>query len=231
VKLEELRDLLPLYALHALSKAERQQVEQGLEQHPELLDELKALQKTAADLSSAVQVKPPANLKAKVLNRIRKESDDANSVIQLDTTPSKPSTAQPRRLFPAWLGQVAAVAAVVAIGWAGSMGYRYYPLVQAFLETSTRYETLVDENGKVCGRAMYRANGQTIVWVDLPPPPSGKTYQLWGINQNDHIDLDTFQGGFYVFQMPAGYVSLHVTEEKAGGSREPNQIRALPIEN
>ncbi len=241
MKLEELRELLPLYALHALREDEQKRFEVALKQFPQLLPELKALQETAADLTQAVPaIQPSPALKGKVLARIRQQQDSSSDsdshtvVLPLQKSKEKPvlgSSPTPRLLWPRWLSQAAAVAAVLMIGYGGNMMYRYYPVVQAFLEPTTRYETLVDENKKPVGRAMYRANGQTIVWADLPPPPAGKTYQFWGISQKDHIALNTYNGGFYVFNMPAGYASLHITEEKSGGSQQPTQIRVLPQEN
>lgn len=225
MRLEELRELLPLYALHALPKNQEQQVEAALAQHPELWLELRALQETAADLSEGVvKAVPNPALKIKLMGRIKEASSP--TVLPLPQ-PSAPRVPRP---LPRWL-MAAAVAAAIGLGWGGSIAYRYYPLVQAFLDPSTRYETLVDENQKPCGRAFYRSNGQTIVWTNLSPAPAGKTYQFWGINQNNHIALDTYNGGFYVFEMPVGYASLHITEEKAGGSQTPSQIRVLPQQN
>lgn len=219
MRLEQARELLPLYALHALPEDEHKAVEQALEQHPELLEELRALQETAANLSQAVTRTPRPELKARVMARIRSEP----GVLPL------PATAKP--VTPSWprpLAWVAAAAAVVLLAWGGNTLYRYYGWIQAFFDPATRIETLVDENRKPVGRAIYRSDGKTLVWAKLPPPPPGKTYQLWGVNQTDHLGLDTFQGGLVVFDMPQGYSTVHVTEEKAGGSKVPTQIRAFP---
>ncbi|RIH80368.1 Anti-sigma-K factor rskA [Calidithermus terrae] len=213
MKPEELRELLPLYALDALPEAERQAVEEVLERHPELQAELRALLETAADLSQGVPpVAPRGELKARVMGRIRRA----------------PPPGPKRSPWPRVLAQAAAVLLLAALAWGGGWAYRWWPWVQAFTDPKARVETLVDENGKAVGRAIYRPDGRTLVYVDLPPPPPGKTYQLWGVNQADHVALPTFEGKFVEFTMPPGFQEVHVTEEPEGGSPFPHEIRALP---
>lgn len=219
MRLEQVRELLPLYALDALPQDEQQAVEAALEQYPELLGELRALQETAADLSQATTRPPRPELKARVMGRIRSEP-------RVVSGPTGTRPVAHWGLPP--LAWVAAAAAVVLLAWGGASIYRYYGWIQAFFDPTTRIETLVDQNRTPVGRAIYRADGKTLVWAKLPPPPAGKTYQLWGVNQTDHLGLDTFKGGLVVFDMPKGYSAVHVTEEKAGGSLVPTQIRAFP---
>lgn len=225
MRLEEVRELLPLYALQALPEDEQKAVEQALIQYPELLSELKALEETASDLTQAIAKTPRPELKAKVMARIKAESPQSSSTTVL---PLPRSSAKPKVLRTRSLAWVAAAAAVFLVAWGGNFAYRYYSWIQAFLDPATRVETLVDENKKPVGRAIYRADGKTLVWAKLPPPPPGKTYQLWGVNQTDHLGLDTFKGGLVEFDMPKGYSTVQVTEEQAGGSKVPTQIRALP---
>ncbi len=224
MRLEELREWLPLYALHALPEDERKQVEEGLERYPELWAELRVLQETAADLSQLVAKPPSPELKARVLARAR--SDDS------DKSPMEP------RLFPknppqpaVWRRWVASAAAVAVIGFLGWCGMLAYPWVEAFTDPHSQFVTLVNEKDQAVGRCILRKDGLALIWVNLPPPPPGKTYQLWGVQGEQHIGLDTFRGGFKVFRMPSGYEVVHITEEQAGGSQHPTQIRALPIQN
>ncbi|MDX2003822.1 MAG: anti-sigma factor [Meiothermus sp.] len=224
MKPDELRELLPLYALHALSEAERRQVERDLEQHPELLGELKALQETAAELSGATQVRPRPGLKAEVLGRVQARA--AVSAVPRPGGPPQPSKTAPN--WPRWLGQAAAVAAVLSVGYCGSW---LYPWLSAFTDPKSHFVTLVNEQQQAVGRCIVRQDGRALIWVNLPPPPPGKTYQLWGVRGENHVGLETFRGGLKVFQMPAGYDVVHITEEQSGGSLEPTQIRALPVQN
>lgn len=73
MSLEEARELLPLYALGALSSEERAQVEAALERYPELWPEAKALLEAAASLAQDLPPEAvPPGLEEKVLRRVRK---------------------------------------------------------------------------------------------------------------------------------------------------------------
>ena len=220
MKLEELRELLPLYALDALPAEERTRFEEALEAHPELWDELKALRETAADLSSLSKASPNPQLKAKLLDRVRVQSP-------ADLRP-KPLAVKPKPLWPRYVGQLAAAAAVVLLVWGGNWTWGW---VQAFGNPNTKVVTLVDESRKLIGRYVLRPDGQMMVWADLPPPPAGKTYQLWGVNTEDsHLPMPTYRGGLMFTRMPPGHNILHITEEQDGGSPTPTELRALPID-
>lgn len=219
MKLEELRELLPLYALDALPPEERARFEEALEAHPELWPELRALRETAADLSSAAKASASPELKAKVLSQINAESPVAKP---------KPLAAKPKLLWPRYVGQLAAAAAVVLLVWGGSWTWGW---VRAFGDPNTKVVTLVDESRKLIGRYVLRPDGQMMVWADLPAPPPGKTYQLWGVNTADsHLPMPTYRGGLMFTRMPPGHNILHITEEKDGGSPTPTELRALPID-
>jgi anti-sigma-K factor RskA len=216
MKLDDLRELLPLYALDALPAEEREQLEEALEAHPELWAELKALRETAADLGAAVPAQPRPELKARLLSRI-----------QAETMGSVKRLPKPRPLWPR-LGQFAAAAAVLLLAWGGNWAWGW---VRAFGDPNTKVVTLVDESKKQIGRYVLRPDGQMVVWADLPPPPPGKTYQLWGVNTADgHLPMPTYKGGLMLTRMPAGHNILHITLENAGGSQTPTELRALPID-
>lgn len=228
MKPEELRELLPLYALGALPQDERQAVEALLERHPELWAELKALHETAADLSQAVPAgSPRPKLKGKVMGRIAGSKPLERASVR--PLPSQPVEARPRA--PRWVFQIAALLAFLALAWGGYRAYPWLEWFQASKNPQAHIETLVNENQQPIGRAIFLPNGQTLVYAELPPPPPGKTYQLWGVNPTEHVGLDTFQGGLIVFQMPQGHSTLHITEEQAGGSKTPTQLRAFTLEN
>ncbi len=232
MRLEQLRELLPLYALHALPEDERKQVEEGLERYPELWAELRALQETAADLSQMTTKQPSPELKASVLAKVRATGPKPSS-------PDQPTSGRPKTLllpnnsprpaaWPRWVASAAVLAVIGFLGWCGTLAY---PWVEAFTDPHSQFVTLVNEKNQAVGRCILRKDGLALIWVSLPPPPPGKTYQLWGVQGEQHIGLDTFRGGFKVFRMPSGYEVVHITEEQAGGNQHPTQIRALPIQN
>jgi hypothetical protein len=233
VRLDELRELLPLYVLQALPESEYRRVEEGLERYPELWAELRALQETAADLSQLTTKQPSPELKARVLALVR--TTDARL-----SSPDPPTTGGPEPLllsrnsppraavWPRWVASAVVVAVLGFLGWCGMLAY---PWVEAFTDPHSQFVTLVNEKNQAVGRCILRKDGLALIWVNLPPPPPGKTYQLWGVQGEQHIGLDTFRGGLKVFRMPPGFQVVHITEEQAGGSQYPTQIRALPIQN
>jgi hypothetical protein len=236
MRLEEVRDLLPLYALHALPEHERQALERALEHYPELLPELRALQETAADLTQAVPARAPAaEVKAKVMARIRQDSPGGVSVVPPTDPLGEPQPVLlpegPRALWPRWVATIAAIAAILMIGWGAVRAYPWIEWTQASRDPQAKLETLVDEHHQPIGRAIFLPDGRCLIWTNLPPPSPGKTYQLWGVNGANHVGLETYRGGLIAFQMPEGYPIVHITEEKAGGSQTPSQIRALPEQN
>lgn len=98
---EEVRELLPLYALGALTPEERARVEEALKRYPELWPEAKALLETAAELAAGLPQEPvPRGLEERVLRRIR-----------------------PRRLpFLPLLARAAAVLAFLLVGYGAYFG-------------------------------------------------------------------------------------------------------------
>src|SRR5947199_39328 len=88
--------------------------------------------------------------------------------------------------------------------------------------------------GKAPTMRLYwnRARGLVVLAAfDLPPAPSGRTYQLWAIKKGQNpVSLGTFNtaaGGRAVVTLPAP-AGLKpdlsaVTEEPAGGSPQPTQ--------
>lgn len=219
MKLEELREFLPLYALDALPPEERLRVEKAIKEHPEVWPELRALLETAASLTSFSRKAPAPELKAKVLARIAREQQNPG---RADLQPQR---ARPGLLWPRFLAQAAMAAVVILILWGGSFVWTW---IQAFGDPTTKVITLVDENNHPVGRVIMKHDGNTLVWVRMPPPPKGKTYQLWGINGEQHLPLSTFKGGLIAFKLPPGSQTVHITEESSGGSLTPTQIRALP---
>jgi len=204
VKPEEVRDLLPLYALDALSKPERAQVEEALERYPDLRAELRALQDTTSELFLALPPHPlPKGLEERVMQKIR------------------PS----RLVMPRWLMPAVAVAAFVLLVWVGSWSYIW---VTALGDPDSRLITLVDAQGTLVGRALVRQDRQTLMVANLPPLANGKVYQAWGIGTGNPIPLNTFTRRVVVLSLPVAAQALAISEEPRGGSQSPSKILALP---
>lgn len=219
--LEEARDLLPLYALDALSPEEEPGLEAALQTYPQLQDELRALQSTASELFVALPSEPiPQGLEARVMAALPTRPEEQPKISPL------PARAPSPRLSPLrWLAPAIAAAALVVLAWTGNLAWGW---IQALGNPSSKVVTLVNQQGSVVGRALVRPDRQTLLVVNLPPPTGGKVYQAWGLGAGQPIPLNTFSRRITVLELPPQATALAVSEEPAGGSRSPTQILGLP---
>ena len=119
---EELRELLALEAVGALSDTERAELDDAIEGRPELRAELESLRGAAATMAEAVSEPPPPSLRARVLETIATTpqepalpSPEPTSVPEPPLAPVVPITAARRHRWVRWAA-IAAAAAAVAIG-------------------------------------------------------------------------------------------------------------------
>lgn len=201
---EEVRDLLPLYALGALSPEERSRVEEALERYPELWLEAKALMEAAAHLGETVSPDPiPPGLEAKVMARIRSL----------------------RRPSPwAWAARAAAALLLVALGygvvWSGSW-------LWALQEPGTQVLTLASPQGEVVGRVILKADRAALVLLHRLPP-KGKVFQAWGLDHGEPLPLTTFRLPLKTLRLPPEALAVAVSLEPPGGSPRPTTLFGLP---
>jgi anti-sigma factor RsiW len=200
---EEARELLPLYALGALTPEERRRVEEALTRYPELWPEARALLETASELAAGLPPEPvPEGLEARVLRRIR-------------------------RVRPSWgrpLLAAAAVLLLVALGYGAYFGLSW---TLALREPSTQVLALVSPEGVPVGRTIILRDGRALV-VLKAPRPSGRVYQAWGLGEGAPIPLSTFRLPLKTFRLPPEAKALAVSLEPPGGSRRPTDIIGLP---
>ena len=196
---EEVRELLPLYALGALTPEERARVEEALKRYPEA----NALLETAAELAGGLPQEPvPPGLEERVLRRIR-----------------------PRRLpFLPLLARAAAVLAFLLVGYGAYFGLSWTLSLGA---PTTRVYALVGPEGTPVGRAVVRGDGEALV-VLKAPAPAGRVYQAWGLGKGDPVPLPTFRLPLKVVRLPEGAEALAVSLEPPGGSQRPTEILGLP---
>jgi anti-sigma factor RsiW len=203
VSLEEARELLPLYALGALSPEERAQVEAALERYPELWPEAKALLEAAASLAQDLPPEAvPPGLEEKVLRRVRKG----------------------RFLWTPTLLRAAAVLALLLLGYGAYFGLSW---TLALREPSTQVLALMSPQGIPAGRAVVRGDGRALV-VLKAPRPSGRVYQAWGLGEGAPIPLSTFRLPLKTLRLPPEARALAISLEPPGGSLTPTEIIALP---
>jgi anti-sigma factor RsiW len=200
---EEARELLPLYALGALTPEERRRVEEALKRYPELWPEARALLETASELAAGLPPEPvPEGLEARVLRRIR-------------------------RVRPSWGRPLLAAAAVfllVALGYGAYFGLSW---TLALREPSTQVLALVSPEGVPVGRTIILRDGRALV-VLKAPRPSGRVYQAWGLGEGAPIPLSTFRLPLKTLRLPPEARALAISLEPPGGSLTPTEIIALP---
>lgn len=215
--LEEARDLLPLYALGALSPQEERELEAALQAYPQLEAELWALRSTAAELWAGLPAEPvPEGLEARVMAGLPHRAQELQPKIL---------PLPPRRSVLRWLAPAVAAAVLLVLAWTGTVAWGW---VQALGDPGTKVVTLVNGQGGVVGRALVRPDRQTLLVVDLPPPEDGKVYQAWGLGVGQPIPLETFTRRVMVLRLPPQATALAVSQEPAGGSRSPTQVLGLP---
>lgn len=201
---EEVRDLLPLYALGALSPEERSRVEEALERYPQLWAEAKALMEAASHLAEPDFPAPvPPGLEAKVMARIRLL----------------------RRPSPwLWVGRVAAAFLLVILGYGAFWGGSW---LLALREPTTRVLTLTSPQGEVVGRVILRADRLGLVLL-RQTPPRGKVFQAWGLGHGEPLPLSTFRLPLKSLRLPPEALAVAISLEPPGGSLRPTTLFGLP---
>lgn len=201
---EEVRDLLPLYALGALSPEERSRVEEALARYPELWTEAKSLMEVASHLAETVPPAPVSpDLEAKVMARIR----------------------LPRRSSPwLWLGRVAAAFLLFLLGYGAFWGGSW---LWALREPTTRVLTLANPEGEMVGRVILRPDRSALVLLNQSPP-RGRVFQAWGLDHGEPIPLSTFRLPLKSLHLPPEALAVAVSLEPPGGSPKPTTLFGLP---
>ncbi len=172
---QELRDLLPAYALDVLTSEETREVEAHLRDCPECQAELRALGQVAADLGAGIAaIAPPEALRRQVMDAVR---------------PARARAAPPRR----WGLVLGAAAAALFFALAG-LGIAFNQRLAALQDRLTVQEQalalLASPSAKtvvLAGslrasvRLVYDApRGQgALVVADLQDPGTDRVYQLW----------------------------------------------------
>ncbi len=223
------------YALSALAQEERAEFAAHLAECATCRAEVQAFREVSELLAHAAPAAaPPPSLRAGVMRDARR---------------GRPIRTWRRLVLP-WIA-----AAVVVLALAAGYGYWAARVAQTALRTaldsararldstSQLIAAILDSTvgtadlaatGKPPSMRLFWNRARNVVVVaafELPPAPTGRTYQLWAIKKGQSpVSLGTFNtppGGRAVvtLRMPAGLKPdlSAVTEEPAGGSRQPTQ--------
>ncbi|MFI5048166.1 MAG: anti-sigma factor domain-containing protein [Acidimicrobiia bacterium] len=224
----ELDELLPAYALDALDDDERAAVEAHLAVDPHARDEVASLQRAASFLAHTGGP-PPVGVWEKLEATIRAKPGPSGEVPPPRLLPLAQSGPPGERTSRRWQ-IVAAAAVVVALAmfslWAFDRGGSERTLDTAAAADGAattpgaRHATLRDADGTTLARAVVLPDGTGYVTTaKLPALGTGRTYQLWGVDDRATISLgvmgpDPKVVAFHTDRPPS---ALAITNERAGG--------------
>ena len=208
---DEPHDLTAAYALDALDEADAELYEEHLRTCERCRDELASLRSAAPALAHvAPPAAPPPELRAQILDRARSERPNVRPLVGR------------RVLLPA-LTAVAAACVIAALGvWASSLHRdlgRRDQLLAVLGDPAAQRVALKGAEGML----VVRRNGEAALVTSLPPAPSGKTYQLWVIDDGKPRSAGLYGGGRSVLvhgRVEPG-TTVAVTVEQAGGAAAP----------
>jgi anti-sigma-K factor RskA len=234
---DQLRELLALEAVGALSDAERAELDAAIEDRPDLRDELESLRGAALTMADAVSEAPPAGLRARVLDAIATTPQEPALPSPAPTAepeepiaPVVPITSARRHRALRW-GAAAVAAAAIAIGvfvvspFGGDDAGNHAADV---LDNPTR---TIELTGELTGlRLVYsEAVGSTVLeGTNVVAPAGTNVFELWGLGDaaprpvvrefrpNDDGRVEVLIEG-----LDPGDEGFAVTEEPEGGSDEP----------
>jgi anti-sigma-K factor RskA len=88
---------------------------------------------------------------------------------------------------------------------------------------------LFDPNSKKpIGQVVLTKDGRVFFAHELGTIPTGKTWQAWAITKDSKaVSLGVFAGSSITQSAPANVAAFGVSEEPAGGSSQPTQVRGL----
>lgn len=220
-------ELLGAYALDAVDDDERRAVEQYLLVNPRARDEVAAHREVATMLAWTTMV-PPEGLWDRIAASL--DGEPAPPVRAGGPLADVLPLASRRRRWAlpaaAWIATSAAAAAiaVVAVRAVDDDDAGTPPLAAAVAEAradrQARTTTLVSPDGTVSVPAVVDGDGHGFLEAEsLPALPSDRTYQLWGVIDDQVISLGVLGRSPTIapFSVEGDLTALVITIEPAGG--------------
>lgn len=246
----ELVELAVPYALHALSDAERAEVEDrlalaGLPVADAFYDEVRAVRETMAVVSATTAQDPPAGLRARLLSAIGDEAAGGTDVNRDDgaaqgNVRDLSAERDRRRRNTALLS--AAAAMVIGLGAVG-IGLSLRPpspstAQQVFAASDVHTVSGAIPAGGTATVVFSRdRNAGVLVMNDVPPPAAGTVYQMWLVSDTGATSAGTMDAQAVAPSTTAVLSDLHhatklaFTAEPGTGSTTPTGqvIAELPL--
>ena len=234
----DLLDLAVPYALHAVSDAEREDIETrlasaGLPAADSFYDEVRAVRETMAVVSAADATEPPADLRDRLLASIVEDN--------VRTLPT--ATRGSRR----WRTAVLSAAAALAVGLTAiGIGLAVRPTAPAPQSTAQQVFSAPDVHtvsgaipaGGTATVVFSRdRNAGVLVMNDVPPPSPGTVYQMWLVSPSGASSAGTMDAKAVapsttaVLENLGPSTKLRFTLEPGNGSTQPSGtvIAELPL--
>lgn len=227
----ELLELAAPYGLHAVSDAERADIDLRLAAAPApvmaaFADEVRAVRETMAVASAATTAEPPAQLRAAILAVAK---------------PVKPDNVRQLRWRTAILASVAAaiVAAVTAVGVEVLIRPSPTHSVAEQILKAPDVRTVSGPLGGGTATVMFSRdrNAGVLVMNNVPPPSPGHVYQMWLLSDNGPTSAGTMGSADVAPSTTAtlpnlgGSTALAFTVEPGTGSPKPTSkiLITLPL--
>ena len=245
--------ILENYALGLVNEIERQEVEKNLLQYPEIKSELDKIEDAVERYAKHKGIQPPAGLLEVIMNNIRTE-DNPPKIIQKNGVNKGWMIAAIIAALLFLLSLWFFVQKNNELGQNIQDNQQQNNLLQG--ECDTKEERLLAEIN------ILRNTGGTIIamnetpkfpgastkvyWnedkqtnyldvINLPPPPTGKQYQLWAIVEGTPVDMGVFDISPTDTLVPAPFIAnpaaFAITLEDLGGSPTPNLDELVVIGN
>lgn len=237
----ELHTLTGVYAMNALSDVERAEFEAHLPHCPTCAREVAELQATAGILGVAMELAPPAHLRAQVLQGV-------TTTRQL--SPEAPAPEAAVLTLPThnrWLVRTSVLAAAASVLVAivvGVQGAQDRDELDALRQSTAGYgqvsELLNAPDAKLLNDAGSSGGNGTVVMSPsrnkavfiasgLPSLPADRTYQLWVVGPGGPRSAGLVRDEPVVTEGLADAQAIALTVEPTGGSASPTTDPVLAI--
>jgi len=226
-----LLDLLPAYALGALSDEERAQVEAYIAASPQAQAELQNYQDMLAGMATLV---PARKAPARLNDDFRQRLANLESGAAAPSRPAPPLSVMPKpqRRSSRLIMAIAAIV-VVALGVVGLLvATNESRAIQGILSNpaAVRINLNPQQNAQGSVALVTVPNQPTAVVVaQLPNLPTDKQYQLWLIGDQQIKGTGVFSADqpseqilITLADQPSKYKAVGLTVEPAGGSPQPS---------
>lgn len=232
--MSDMHKLTGAYAMDALDQLERARFEQHLAQCDDCRAEVAELRETAALLSEAVAVAPPASLRESVLSGISQVRPLAPTVTSTPAAvPARSEQPSGRRgwapfLVAAALALFVGIGAMIVAPWADDDEVPRLTAAEQVLQAPDAEEVFLDlgEAGRATVVRSKSRDKAVITTEDMVAAPDGKDYELWFMSPEEEFVsaglMPDAADQTVVLDGPAAEaIAVGITVEPDGGSKQP----------